>query len=91
MRYLTKDILQHRNDLDKPDCVADNVYDFIPADSIELWNEHLKEKKDEPSLHYYSINPIKYKLNSRGFRTLDEFNNEVLKVFDKKLLEWNWL
>lgn len=23
--------------------------------------------------------------------TLDEFNNEVLKVFDKKLLEWNWL
>lgn len=76
MRYLTKDILQHRNDLDKPDCVADNVYDFIPADSIELWNEHLKGKKDEPSLHYYSINPIKYKLNSRGFRTLDEFNNE---------------
>lgn len=68
MKYLTDEILEY-NDYK---IYVDQAHDFIPTDEKKLWEYHLKEKQKEPSLHYYSINPIKYDLNSSGFRTLDE-------------------
>ena len=76
MQYLTEKILQHRSELDDFDIFANTVHDFIPTDSREFWEEHLRTKKDEPSMHYYALNPIKYQLNVEGFRTPDNFNSE---------------
>lgn len=76
MKHLTNSILKHRCELDDLKLSAGRIHDFIPTDSKQLWNYHLKTKKDEPSVHYYALNPIEYKLNNAGFRTPDDFNSQ---------------
>jgi len=76
MKYLTEKILKHRYELDDLGISANKVHSFIPTDTRELWNYHLKARKEEPSIHYYALNPIQYKLNNCGFRTPDDFNSE---------------
>lgn len=76
MQYLTSKILEHRSELDDLKILPGCTYNFVTTDTEKLWNYHLETKKDEPSIHYYAINPIKYELNNFGFRTPDDFNSE---------------
>jgi hypothetical protein len=76
MKHLTEKILTHRSELDDLEVLPGRTHNFITSDTEQLWDYHLKSKKDEPSLHYYTINPIEYKLNNYGFRTPDDFNSE---------------
>ena len=64
--------------------IHNNEYDFMETDSVNIWNENLKSHNDnfnkynfiKYSIEYYIQNPIKYKLNNYGFRTMDDFNSE---------------
>lgn len=76
MKYLTHEILKHRCDLDDLGFLANQTHLFIPTDSKNLWNKHLKKEKFNYSVQYYIENPINYKLNNEGFRTPDDFNSE---------------
>jgi hypothetical protein len=74
MKYLTEKILKHRADIVGLKKYEYAEIDFIPSDSEENWLSNLKIKKHSYSIQYYLQNPIKYKLNNVGFRTLDDFN-----------------
>lgn len=76
MKHLSDKILQYRCELDDNNLSANQTHNFIPTDTKELLEHHLRVKKETPSLHYYSKNPIKYRLNNFGFRTPDNFNSE---------------
>ncbi len=76
MTYLTSKILHHRAQLDDFDIFPAKIHDFVPTDTEKLLKYHQQIKKEEPSIYYYSKNPIKYDLNSHGFRTSDEFNKK---------------
>jgi hypothetical protein len=51
------------------------TYEYIPTDSKEFWDRHIISELDKPSIQYYELNPIEYKLNNAGFRTPDDFNS----------------
>ena len=84
MKYLTEKILRHRPHLGDTNKIHNNEYDFMETDSVNIWNENLKSHNDnfnkynfiKYSIEYYIQNPIKYKLNNYGFRTMDDFNSE---------------
>jgi hypothetical protein len=70
MKYLSKEILKYRDDLND----KINTFKFIPSDGEDTWFTNLKFKNNN-SLKYYLDNPIEYKLNNCGFRTPDDFNS----------------
>lgn len=76
MKYLTNEILKHRNDLEKLGYKKNQTYYFIPTDSNNLWYYNLENFKNNNSLKYYINNPITYNLNNEGFRTPDDFNSK---------------
>ena len=79
MKYLTEKILKHRAHLDNSNYMFNNEYDFIDTDDETNWKDNLKQNNDnfnKYSIEYYVQNPIKYKLNNYGFRTMDNFNSE---------------
>lgn len=50
--------------------------DWLPCDTKERFDDNLKTSPTDKNLLYYLDNPIKYNLNSKGFRTPDEFSIE---------------
>lgn len=76
MQYLTNKILKYRCELEDSNLYPNNVYEYIPTDSKELWDKHIITQMDKPSIQYYELNPIEYKLNNAGFRTPDDFNSD---------------
>jgi hypothetical protein len=59
MKYITDNILKHRNDLNN--FSPNTTYNFIPSDSEILWKENLKKKHNNFnnfSIKYYLDNPI---------------------------------
>jgi len=75
MEYLTNKILKYRCELDDLNLKPNETYEYIPTDSKEYWDRHIISELDKPSIQYYELNPIEYKLNNAGFRTPDDFNS----------------
>lgn len=49
------------------------IVDWIPNDTKEEFEKHLRMYPDSEHLNDYKDNPIEYKLNNYGFRTDDDF------------------
>lgn len=49
------------------------IVDWIPNDTKEEFEKHLRMYPDSEHLNHYKDNPIEYKLNNYGFRTDDDF------------------